>query len=141
MVFSSDGAFRGLEVSGSQVHYQGRIVKLVTCPIGIEPTEFHTILRQPRVQNRIDVLLERYRDVKLMISVDRLDYVKGIPLRMDAMEALLTKHPELVGSVVLLQIIVPSREGVEGYQHLYSQINESVSRINGKFGSYAFHVI
>lgn len=56
------------------------------------------------------------------------------PLRIDAMETFLTKHPKYVGKVVLLQVLIPSREAVEGYRHLHHQINERVSRINGKFG-------
>ena len=68
------------------------------------------------------------------MSVDRLDYIKGIPLRLDAMETFLTQHPEYIGKVVLLQVLIPSREAVEGYRHLHREIDESVSRINGKFG-------
>jgi trehalose-6-phosphate synthase len=79
---------------------------------------------------------KRYQDVKLIVSVDRLDYIKGIPLRIDAMEAFLTQHPEYIGKVVLLQLLIPSREDVEGYRNLHNQIDEGVSRINGKFGSY-----
>ena len=80
------------------------------------------------------MLNKRYQDVKLIVSVDRLDYIKGIPLRIDAMETFLTQHPEYIGKVVLLQVLIPSREAVEGYRHLHHQIDESVSRINGKFG-------
>ena len=107
---------------------------MITCPIGIEPAEFHTRLQQADVRYRIEMLNKRYQDVKLIVSVDRLDYIKGIPLRMDAMETFLTQHPEYIGKVVLLQVLIPSREDVEGYRHLHDQINESISRINGKFG-------
>jgi trehalose 6-phosphate synthase len=55
------------------------------------------------------------------MSVDRLDYIKGVPLRLDTMEAFLTQHPEYIGKVVLLQLLIPSREDVEGYLH--SQID------------------
>ncbi|KIW36691.1 uncharacterized protein PV06_11106 [Exophiala oligosperma] len=123
-----------LEVSNCEVKYEGRSVRVITCPIGIDPEEFHARLNLPKVQDRIKVLHKRYEDVKLIVSVDRLDYVKGIPLRMEAMEALLTKHPEHIGKVVLLQVLIPSREAVQGYRHLHHQIDESISRINGKFG-------
>lgn len=126
--------FRHLEVSNCEVKYEGRSVRVITCPIGIDPEEFHARLNLPKVQDRIKVLHKRYEDVKLIVSVDRLDYVKGIPLRMEAMEALLTKHPEHIGKVVLLQVLIPSREAVQGYRHLHHQIDESISRINGKFG-------
>jgi trehalose 6-phosphate synthase len=82
----------------------------------------------------MEMLNKRYQDVKLIVSVDRLDYIKGIPLRIDAMETFLTQHPEYIGKVVLLQVLIPSREDVEGYRHLHDQINKSISRINGKFG-------
>ena len=69
-----------------------------------------------------------------MVGVDRLDYVKGLPQKLRALEVLLTNHPELVGSVVLVQIAVPTRGEVEEYQNLRVLVNELVGRINGKFG-------
>ncbi|KAK7883594.1 hypothetical protein LTR67_011093 [Exophiala xenobiotica] len=131
----------GLDVTDSQVNYDGRAVQVVTNPIGIEPSDFHTVLQRPQVQSRIRSLRESYRDKKVLISVDRLDYIKGIPLRLEAMDALLTQHPDLIGKVVLLQILIPSREDVEGYQRLHSSISERVSRINEKFGKIEFNSI
>lgn len=110
-------------------------MQVVTHAIGIEPIEFQARLERSDVQNRIKVLKKRYEDVKLLVSVDRLDYIKGIPLRLDAMETFMTQHPEYIGKVVLLQLLIPSREAVEGYRHLRQQIDERVSRINGTFGS------
>ena len=72
-----------------------------------------------------------------MVGVDRLDYVKGLPQKLRALETLLTNHPELVGSVVLVQIAIPTRGEVEEYQNLRVLINELVGRINGKFGESA----
>ena len=69
-----------------------------------------------------------------MVGVDRLDYVKGLPQKLRAMEVLLTNHPELVESVVLVQIAIPTRGEVEEYQNLRVLVNELVGRINGKFG-------
>ena len=69
-----------------------------------------------------------------MISVDRLDHTKGIPLRIAAIERLLTKHPELVGNCALLQVIIPSREEVPDYQELHTSIDTSVSAVNAKYG-------
>lgn len=69
-----------------------------------------------------------------MVGVDRLDYVKGLPHKLRALEVLLTNYPELVGSVVLVQIAIPTRGEVEEYQNLRVLVNELVGRINGKFG-------
>ncbi len=71
-----------------------------------------------------------------MVGVDRLDYVKGLPQKLRALEVLLTNHPELVGSVVLVQIAIPTRGEVEEYQNLRVLVNELVGRINGKFGEF-----
>jgi trehalose 6-phosphate synthase len=93
---------RGLEVSDSEVSYEGRTIRTSTSPIGIDPEEFHARLKEPKVQDRAKLLNEKYKDVKLMVSIDHLDYIKGIPLRLDAMDTFLTKHPEYVGKVVFL---------------------------------------
>ena len=69
-----------------------------------------------------------------MVGVDRLDYVKGLPQKLRALEVLLSNHPELAGSVVLVQIAIPTRGEVEEYQNLRVLVNELVGRINGKFG-------
>ena len=69
-----------------------------------------------------------------MIGVDRLDYVKGIPQKLRAFEIFLTSHPELVGSVILVQLAVPTRGEVEEYQNLRALVNELIGRINGNFG-------
>lgn len=69
-----------------------------------------------------------------MVGVDRLDYVKGVPQKLRAFELLLTEHPEYVGRVILIQIAIPTRDEVEGYQNLRTFVNEQVGRINGKFG-------
>lgn len=73
-----------------------------------------------------------------MVGVDRLDYIKGVPQKLHALEVFLTEHPEWVGKVVLVQVAVPSREDVEEYQNLRAVVNELVGRINGKFGTIEF---
>ena len=71
-----------------------------------------------------------------MVSIDRLDYIKGIPQKLHALEVFLSSHPEWVGKVVLVQVAVPSRQDVEEYQNLRAVVNELVGRINGKFGKF-----
>lgn len=72
-----------------------------------------------------------------MVSIDRLDYIKGIPQKLHALEVFLSSHPEWVGKVVLVQVAVPSRQDVEEYQNLRAVVNELVGRINGKFGKFS----
>lgn len=72
-----------------------------------------------------------------MVGVDRMDYVKGLPEKLRAFELFLEEHPECVGSVVFIQVAVPTREDVEKYQNLQALVNELVGRINGRFGQEA----
>ena len=76
--------------------------------------------------------------MKLIVGVDRLDYIKGVPQKLHALEVFLTEHPEWIGKVVLVQVAVPSRQDVEEYQNLRAVVNELVGRINGKFGTIEF---
>lgn len=103
-------------------------------PIGIDPEKFLEGLKNTKVQNRIASLESKFQGMKLMVSVDRLDYIKGIPQKLHALEVFLSNHPEWVGKVVLVQVAVPSRQDVEEYQNLRAVVNELVGRINGRFG-------
>jgi trehalose 6-phosphate synthase len=67
-----------------------------------------------------------------------LDYIKGVPQKFYALEIFLSRHPEWIGKVVLVQVAVPSRQDVEEYQNLRAVVNELVGRINGKFGTVEF---
>lgn len=74
----------------------------------------------------------------MLLGVERLDYIKGVPHKLQALEAFYEKYPDCVGKVVLIQIAVPSRTEVEEYQNLRSTVNELVGRINGKYGTVEF---
>lgn len=73
-----------------------------------------------------------------MVGIDRLDYIKGVPQKLHALETFLNNNPSMVGKVVLVQVAVPSRGDVEEYQNLRASVNELVGRINGKFGTVEF---
>jgi trehalose 6-phosphate synthase len=98
--------------------------------------KFEEGLKQPNVQQRIKALEDKFQGVKLIVGVDRLDYVKGVPHKLHALEVFLTDHPEWIGRVVLVQVAVPSRQDVEDYQSLRASVNELVGRINGRFGTF-----
>ncbi|HET9578671.1 MAG TPA: trehalose-6-phosphate synthase, partial [Usitatibacter sp.] len=68
---------------------------------------------------------------KLVLGIDRLDYTKGIALRLRAFQSLLERYPELRGQVSLIQVVVPSREDIPQYQVMKTEIEQLVGRING----------
>jgi trehalose 6-phosphate synthase len=95
-------------------------------------------LEKESVQQRIAALEQRFNGVKVIVGVDRLDYIKGVPQKLHGLELFLTQHPEWIGKVVLVQLAVPSRQDVEEYQNLRATVNELVGRINGRFGTVEF---
>ncbi|KAI5793761.1 alpha,alpha-trehalose-phosphate synthase [Peziza echinospora] len=128
----------GLNTTPNGVIYEGRVVTVNAFPIGIDPDTITEGLQRPKVQERIAALEKKFQGVKIIVGVDRLDYIKGVPQKLHALEVFLTEHPEWIGKVVLVQVAVPSRGDVEEYQNLRAVVNELVGRINGKFGTIEF---
>lgn len=120
------------------IEYEGRSISIGAFPIGIDVNNFTDGVQKPEVVERIKQLKEKFSDVKIIVGVDRLDYIKGVPQKLHAFEVFLTENPEWIGKVVLVQVAVPSRGDVEEYQNLRSIVNELVGRINGKFGTVEF---
>ncbi|QRV75072.1 glycosyltransferase family 20 protein [Ceratobasidium sp. AG-Ba] len=128
----------GVPTMPNGIEFEGRYSQVGTFPIGIDPDQFINNLEKPAVKERVAALEQRFKGVKIIVGVDRLDYIKGVPQKMHALEVFLTEHPEWIGKVVLVQLAVPSRQDVEEYQNLRSTVNELVGRINGRFGTVEF---
>ncbi|XP_047333615.1 alpha,alpha-trehalose-phosphate synthase [UDP-forming] 1-like [Impatiens glandulifera] len=125
----------GLEGTPEGVEDQGRLTRVAAFPIGIDSDRFIRALDNPKVQEHIKDLKERFAGRKVMLGVDRLDMIKGIPQKILAFEKFLEENPSWSEKVVLLQIAVPTRTDVPEYQKLTSQVHEIVGRINGRFGT------
>jgi trehalose 6-phosphate synthase len=128
----------GLKCLPNSVELVGRHATVGTFPIGIEPSIFFECLEKETVIQRVKALRRRFEGVKIIVGVDRLDYIKGVPQKLHALEVFLDEHPEWIGRVVLVQVAVPSRQDVEEYQNLRADVNELVGRINGRFGTVEF---
>ncbi|KDQ57368.1 glycosyltransferase family 20 protein [Jaapia argillacea MUCL 33604] len=128
----------GLPTMPNGVEFEGRLAHVGTFPIGIEPESFIQNLKKESVKQRVASLERRFQGCKVIVGVDRLDYIKGVPQKLHGLELFLTQHPEWIGKVVLVQLAVPSRQDVEEYQNLRSTVNELVGRINGRFGTVDF---
>ncbi|CCE88986.1 Piso0_001781 [Millerozyma farinosa CBS 7064] len=122
----------------NRIDYAGRSVAVGAFPIGIDVDKFTEGLKRPNVIERIQQLKNKFKDTKIIVGVDRLDYIKGVPQKLHAFEIFLTENPDWIGKVVLVQVAVPSRGDVEEYQSLRATVNELVGRINGKFGTVEF---
>ncbi|TYI64531.1 hypothetical protein E1A91_D09G095700v1 [Gossypium mustelinum] len=125
----------GLEGTPEGVEDQGKLTRIAAFPVGIDSERFIKALELPEVQDHMKVLKQRFAGRKVMLGVDRLDMIKGIPQKILAFEKFLEENPNWRNKVVLLQIAVPTRTDVPEYQKLTSQVHEIVGRINGRFGS------
>ncbi|TVU20585.1 hypothetical protein EJB05_36799 [Eragrostis curvula] len=125
----------GLEGTPEGVEDQGRLTRVAAFPIGIDSDRFKRAIELPAVKRHINELTQRFAGRKVMLGVDRLDMIKGIPQKILAFEKFLEENPDWNDKVVLLQIAVPTRTDVPEYQKLTSQVHEIVGRINGRFGT------
>ena len=103
-------------------------------PIGVDTRDFQELAARPRANRIIRQTITGLGSRKLIIGVDRLDYSKGIPQRMEAYERFLIENPNQRGHVTYLQIAPPSRSEVPEYETLSRVANETLGRINGSLG-------
>ena len=102
-------------------------------PISIDFKELAAAARAKTVEERMQNIREQMSGMQIAIGVDRLDYTKGIPERFRAFRAFLRSYPQYRRKLTLMQVVVPSREGIPGYQDLLRDIEKLVSTINGEF--------
>jgi trehalose 6-phosphate synthase/phosphatase len=124
----------GHEHTMGKILLPNHLVKVDTFPMGVDFQKFQAAARR-QVHGTPDLSGETLKDFKVVLSVDRLDYTKGILNRLQGYELFLERNPRWQKKVVLVLVVVPSRIGVEQYQEIKRQIDELVGKINGKFGS------
>jgi len=126
----------GMETRIAEVALGSRPVHLEALPIGIAPEEYTSLLNSDATTaKQYADWARRYRGRKVLLAVDRLDYTKGVPERLRAYAHLFRCAPELRERVVLIQIAVPTREGIDTYQELRTEVNRLVGEINGQLGT------
>ncbi|MBP1624959.1 MAG: UDP-forming alpha,alpha-trehalose-phosphate synthase, partial [Acidobacteria bacterium] len=125
----------GQEHQMGYVTLPDHISKIETYPMGIDFKKFFETSIAPETQLEREKLKQSLAGFRTVLSIDRLDYSKGILNRLEGFELLLEMHPEYRGKLVLILVVVPSRIGVLHYEMMKRQIEELVGRINGKFGS------
>jgi trehalose 6-phosphate synthase/phosphatase len=117
------------------VHVGDRDVKLGVFPMGIDTVQFATLARDADVIAQAENIRRDAGGRKILLGVDRLDYTKGIPRRLQAVERLLARDTRLCDSVRYIQVAVPSRGEMDSYQKFKRQVEQGVGRINGACGT------
>lgn len=134
----------GCDSDFNTLSHEGRQIYIDVFPMGIDYEKFKNkalevqskpIQERSKQHQDIDRFLLDGPGRQLILSIDRLDYTKGIPERIKAFRRLLTDHPEFKEKVSLIMLTVPSRVDVDQYQNLKSEIEELVGGINGEFGT------
>jgi trehalose 6-phosphate synthase/phosphatase len=126
----------GVENNFGQALLDGeRAVRIDTFPMGVDYGQIRDSVKNESVQQEARALRDRVGNVKIILSLDRLDYTKGIKHRLEAYATFLERYPEWLRRVVLMLSVVPSRLGSEHYEEMKEEIDKLVGSINGKFGA------
>jgi trehalose 6-phosphate synthase len=124
----------GLHIVGDTVTTERGTCQLATFPIGIDADAFAKQADQAETGPKTVSLQASLRGASLVIGVDRVDYSKGLMTRIRAFDRLLSNEPALKRSVTMLQIASPSRDQIDVYKSLQSELATLIGSVNGKHG-------
>lgn len=119
--------------TSNEINYHNRTIIVESFPMGIDSQKFDSLVNSPVVQENLHTLDKNFNNIKIILSIDRLDYSKGILQRLMAFEALLQSNPGYIGKTVLYMIVVPSRDNVPQYRELRDDIDKFVGSINARY--------
>jgi len=131
----------GYECHQNTIYTPNKLVKADAFPIGIDYDKFHDACLKKQVLAEKEKLKNNLLTNKLIFSVDRLDYSKGLLLKLKGYETFLETYPEWRSKVVFNMVVVPSRDNIDKYRNMKREIESTVGRINGKFSSLSWQSI
>jgi trehalose 6-phosphate synthase/phosphatase len=125
----------GYDISLNTVTAEDVYSRADAFPISIDFNKFHDAVLLPETEKFISRIRKQKRDRLLIFSVDRLDYTKGFLNRLSAFELFLERYSGMRGRVIFNMVMVPSRDTIVRYQEMKKEIEATVGRINGKYGT------
>ncbi len=125
----------GYEHSVGRIGTDDRMVQADVFPMGIDFERFTKAVETPQVKREIARIRKKASNRKIILSIDRLDYSKGIPERLEAFDRFLDENPDFKERVILILLAVPSRTRIEQYSQFKKHVEELIGKINGKHGS------
>ncbi len=117
------------------IDMRNRLVKADVFPMGIDYQRYQNAHLLKEVREETNEIIDKVKGTQLVLSVDRLDYTKGIPTRLKSFDQFLEKYPAYKEKVTMIMIVAPSRTELSDYHELLCEIEELVGHINGKHGS------
>lgn len=130
---SASSRLSASKISDNVITYRERQIVVESFPMGIDAHKFEELVMDTTVLDNIVSLKETVQERKIILTIDRLDYSKGILQRLQAYELLLQIHPEYIEQLSLYMIVVPSRDTVPQYKELRDQIDQLVGNINATY--------
>ncbi|WP_216679824.1 bifunctional alpha,alpha-trehalose-phosphate synthase (UDP-forming)/trehalose-phosphatase [Hymenobacter siberiensis] len=123
----------GLPNQNGQIETPSHTVRVDAFPMGIDYERYATAAASEEAQAHTAEYRQALGNTRVILSIDRLDYTKGIPQRLRAFNELLERYPEWRGQVSLIMVVVPSRDQVAQYASLKEEVDELVGRINAQY--------
>jgi trehalose 6-phosphate synthase/phosphatase len=118
-----------------QMKVNSRVLKVDAFPMGIDYEKFAGAADSMDIRKKIKGIRKKIGDRKVILSIDRLDYTKGVPQRLEAFNTFLERHPEYKEKVTFIVVAAPSRTQVEHYKLLKQRVDNLVGQINGRHGT------
>ena len=117
------------------IHYSGRSIEIGVFPISIDVEKYEQLACEPESVTRVERLRGRHAQGgrQVGLSVDRVDYTKGIPERLRALTQLWEQHPEMLERFTMLVVATPSRSELASYRDLEHEMVSTVREINDRF--------
>jgi len=134
--FFTYGCALGLEEMVTEIEVLGRRVGLGAHPVGLDLGRVKEALAHPDAAEREQSLRDELGEKRLILSIERLDFTKGIIEKLNAFHRLLSENPDLQGNTTLMVVCVPAAKGMAIYDELQEQIEQTVGHINGRFGNF-----
>jgi trehalose 6-phosphate synthase/phosphatase len=131
----------GVENYFHNLQYQERLIRIDLFPIGIDYAKFQQAAADPAVLELRDKIKHNFEDKKIIFSVDRMDYTKGLMNRLCGFECFLEKYPEWKEKMVFILNVVPSRAEIPAYTERKKQIEEKIGTINGKLSTISWQPV
>lgn len=125
----------GIDSDRHVLRFNNRLIKVDVFPISIDFAQFSNNYNHRQVLEKRTLLRQKTEGQKIIFSVDRLDYTKGVQNRLKAYDLFLSENPEYVGKVIFMMVVLPSRDHIARYADRKRIIEEMVSQINSKHGN------
>jgi trehalose 6-phosphate synthase/phosphatase len=135
---SSISRIAGLEHTLNKISIGKRIVKVDAFPMGINYKKYSKAIDDAGIRKETKKTLAEIGKRKVILSIDRLDYTKGIIQRLEAFDLFLSENPKYKGKVTLIMVAVPSRTLVEDYKFLRQKLEQLIGRVNGEHGTIGY---